>query len=163
MHTPCWLRTMLTTNQHVLKWFCSRGHCAHRVINFLWCSIVEQTAPAAAALLGYSPWQQHYSPRCSSLCISRYNLACLSSSNLPLLHHQTNLPWLPPINFKVCSTKADSVCRCNGGGGEGRLPILPSHGHCPHRSRGCCSLFLPTTIVGGMMTIAITAAARGVE
>ncbi len=34
MHTPCQLRITLTTNRQVPKWFCSRGHCAHRVINF---------------------------------------------------------------------------------------------------------------------------------
>ncbi len=34
MYTPCRLRIMLTTNRQVPKWFCSRGHCFHRVINF---------------------------------------------------------------------------------------------------------------------------------
>ena len=34
MHTPCRLRIMLTTNRQVPKWFCSRGRCAHQVINF---------------------------------------------------------------------------------------------------------------------------------
>ncbi len=34
MHTPYRLRITLTTNQQVQKWFCSRGRCAHRVINF---------------------------------------------------------------------------------------------------------------------------------
>ncbi len=34
MHTPCQLRITLTTNQQVPKWFCNRGRCAHRVINF---------------------------------------------------------------------------------------------------------------------------------
>ncbi len=131
-------------------------------IYFLWCSILEQTASAAAALLGYSPRQPHYSPCCSSSCTSRYNQACLSSSDLPLLYHQTNSPRLPPINFQVYSTTADSVCRRDGGGGEGRLPILRGHGHCRHCSRGCRGLFLPTTVVGGMMTTAVTAAARGV-
>jgi hypothetical protein len=34
VHTPCRLRITLTTNRQVPKWFCSRGRCAHRVINF---------------------------------------------------------------------------------------------------------------------------------
>jgi hypothetical protein len=34
VHTPCQLRITLTTNQQVLKWFRSRGRCAHRVIIF---------------------------------------------------------------------------------------------------------------------------------
>ncbi len=34
MHTHCQLRITLTINRQVLKWFCSRGHCAHGVINF---------------------------------------------------------------------------------------------------------------------------------
>ncbi len=129
---------------------------------FLWGSIVEQTASAAAALLGYSPWRPHYSLCCSSSCTSRYNRACLSYSDLPLLHHQTNLPRLPPINFQVCSMTVDSVCRHDGGDGEGGLPILRGRGHCCHCSRGCRGLFLPTTVVGGMTTTAITAAAVGV-
>ncbi len=45
MHTPCWLRITLTTNRQVPKWFCSRGHCAHRVINF-----------CGAPLLNKPPW-----------------------------------------------------------------------------------------------------------
>ncbi len=34
MHTPCRLKITLTTNRQVPKWFCSRGCCAHQVINF---------------------------------------------------------------------------------------------------------------------------------
>ncbi len=34
VHIPCWLRITLTTNRQVPKWFCSRGCCAHWVINF---------------------------------------------------------------------------------------------------------------------------------
>ncbi len=122
----------------------------------MWCSIIEQTTSAAAVLLGYYPRRPHYSPRCSSSCTSRYNRACLSSSDLPLLHHQTNLPRLLPINFQVCSMTANTVCRCNGGGGEGGLPILRGRGHCCHPSRGWRGLFLPTTVVGGMTTMAIS-------
>ncbi len=45
MHTPCLLRITLTTNQQVLKWFRSRGRCAHQVINF-----------CGAPLSNKSPW-----------------------------------------------------------------------------------------------------------
>jgi hypothetical protein len=33
VHTACRLRITLTTNRQVLKWFRSRGRCAHQVIN----------------------------------------------------------------------------------------------------------------------------------
>ncbi len=49
MHTPCWLRITLTTNQQVPKWFCSRGRCAHRVINF--CGAPSLNKPPQLLLL----------------------------------------------------------------------------------------------------------------
>ncbi len=56
MHTPCRLRITLTTNRQVPQWFCSRGRCAHRVINF--CGAPSSNKPprlltlSSAILLG---------------------------------------------------------------------------------------------------------------
>ncbi len=66
MHTPCWLRITLTTNRQVLKWFCSRGCCAHQVINF-----------CGAPLSNKPPWLP---PLSSVILLSN------STTPLPVLH-----------------------------------------------------------------------------
>ncbi len=66
MHTPCWLRIMLTTNRQVPKWFCSRKRCAHRVIIF-----------CGAPLSNKPPWL---------LPLSLAILLSNSTTPLPVLH-----------------------------------------------------------------------------
>ncbi len=163
MHTPCRLRITLTTNRQVPKWFCSRGCCAHQVVNF--CGAPLSIKPprllplSSVILLGNSttPLAVLYRARPDIIEPACHRPTCCYS-----IIERTCLGCRRLIS-RGGAMKADSVCRCNGGGGEGRLPILHGHGHCRHCSRGCLSLFLSTTVVGGMTTTAITAAARGVE
>ncbi len=54
MHSPCQLKITLTTNRQVPKWFCSRGRCAHRVINFCGASLSNKPPrllPLSSAIL----------------------------------------------------------------------------------------------------------------
>ncbi len=54
MHTPCRLRITLTTSRQFPKWFCSRGCCAHRVINFCGASLSNKPPrllPLSSAIL----------------------------------------------------------------------------------------------------------------
>ncbi len=162
VHTPCRLRIMLTTNQQVPKWFHSRGCCAHQVINF--CGAPLSNKPpwllplSSAILLGDSTTPLavlHHArpdiiePACHrpTCCYSIIERTCLGCRQIIFRYVLWKLIKVAVV--MVAMVKAD--CQFRG------------HGHCRHRSRGCHSLFLPTTIMGGMMTTAITATARGVE